>query len=210
MGPGLAGNPAVSCLRDRRLCVPALRRVCLCLQVRGHGAFPGVAATIQNCVQPTRSTSRRSTCCKVRYATPITKGKSYVAGRMHHEPRRPVWSLRDRSPADRDARVAFIHQQLSVIELQTQAHASCRARIVHDPGHNDRSVCIRAHAFALDYTQVAFHPLQRRVVLSRQCGFFGTPLDLGLATATTSAAFFPHCEPLSRDARASSVIDQPN
>ena len=30
MGPGLAGNPAVSCLRDRRLCVPALRRVCPC------------------------------------------------------------------------------------------------------------------------------------------------------------------------------------
>ena len=29
---GLAGNPAVSCPRDRRLCVPALRRVCPCKQ----------------------------------------------------------------------------------------------------------------------------------------------------------------------------------
>jgi hypothetical protein len=26
------------------------------------------------------------------------------------------------------------------------------------------------------------------------CGFFGTPRGLGLATATTSAAFLPHCE----------------
>jgi len=60
----LAGNPAVSCLRDRRLCVPALRRVCLCLQGRGHDAFPGVAATIQNCVQATCSTSCRGACCK--------------------------------------------------------------------------------------------------------------------------------------------------
>ena len=27
-----------------------------------------------------------------------------------------------------------------------------------------------------------------------QCGFFGIPRGLGLAAATTSAAFLPHCE----------------
>jgi hypothetical protein len=32
---------------------------------------------------------------------------------------------------------------------------------------------------------------------------------LGLATATTSAAFFPHCEQRNRGARSSSIIDQP-
>jgi len=56
--------------------------------------------------------------------------------------------------ADGDARLAFIHQQLSVIKLQTQTHPACRARIARDPGHNDSSVCIRARAFALDYTEV--------------------------------------------------------
>ena len=33
--------------------------------------------------------------------------------------------------------------------------------------------------------------------------------DLGFATATTSAAFFPHCEQRSRGASASSVAFQP-
>jgi len=56
--------------------------------------------------------------------------------------------------ADGDARLAFIHQQLSVIKLQTQTHPACRGRIARDPGHNDSSVCIRARAFALDYTEV--------------------------------------------------------
>ena len=32
---------------------------------------------------------------------------------------------------------------------------------------------------------------------------------LGLATATTSAAFFPHCEQRIRGASASRVVDQP-
>ncbi len=49
-----------------------------------------------------------------------------------------------------DARVALIHQQLTVVELQTQAHAAGRVRIPSDPRHNDSSVCIRAHALALD------------------------------------------------------------
>jgi len=40
-------------------------------------------------------------------------------------------------------------------------------------------------------------------------GFFGTPRGLGLATATTSAAFFPHFEQRSRGSRALSGIDQP-
>lgn len=35
------------------------------------------------------------------------------------------------------------------------------------------------------------------------------PLGPGLATATTSAAFFPHCEQRRRVAKASSVMDQP-
>jgi len=35
------------------------------------------------------------------------------------------------------------------------------------------------------------------------------PRGLGFATATTSAAFFPHREQRSRGARALSVIDQP-
>jgi hypothetical protein len=49
------------------------------------------------------------------------------------------------------------------------------------------------------------------VVLVGHCqdGFFGTPRGLGLATATTSAAFFPHFEQRSRGARALSVLDQP-
>jgi hypothetical protein len=37
----------------------------------------------------------------------------------------------------------------------------------------------------------------------------GTPRGLGLATATTSAAFFPHCEQRRRSASSLSVIDQP-
>jgi hypothetical protein len=36
-----------------------------------------------------------------------------------------------------------------------------------------------------------------------------TPRGLGLATATTSAAFFPHLEQRSRGARVSSDVDQP-
>src|ERR1700694_4978044 len=39
--------------------------------------------------------------------------------------------------------------------------------------------------------------------------FFGTPRGLGLATATTSAAFLPHCEQRSRGARALSVVVRP-
>ena len=35
------------------------------------------------------------------------------------------------------------------------------------------------------------------------------PRGLGLATATTSAAFFPHCEQRRRGATALSVVDQP-
>jgi hypothetical protein len=42
-----------------------------------------------------------------------------------------------------------------------------------------------------------------------QCGFFGTPRGLGLATATTSAAFFPHLEQRMRGASSVSVIFQP-
>jgi hypothetical protein len=40
-------------------------------------------------------------------------------------------------------------------------------------------------------------------------GFFGTPRDLGLATATASAAFFPHLEQRIRLASAASVADLP-
>jgi hypothetical protein len=39
--------------------------------------------------------------------------------------------------------------------------------------------------------------------------FVGIPRGLGLATATTSAAFFRHCEQRSRGARALSVVAQP-
>ena len=42
-----------------------------------------------------------------------------------------------------------------------------------------------------------------------QCGFFGMPRGLGLATATTSAAFFPHLEQRIRSASSRSVIFQP-
>jgi hypothetical protein len=35
------------------------------------------------------------------------------------------------------------------------------------------------------------------------------PRGLGFATATTSAAFFPHCEQRSRGASVFSVVDQP-
>jgi hypothetical protein len=42
-----------------------------------------------------------------------------------------------------------------------------------------------------------------------QCGFLGTPLGLGLATATTSAAFFPHLEQRIRDASSCNVTFQP-
>jgi hypothetical protein len=42
-----------------------------------------------------------------------------------------------------------------------------------------------------------------------QCGVFGTPRGLGLATATTSAAFLPHLGHLIRIASAFSVILQP-
>jgi hypothetical protein len=44
---------------------------------------------------------------------------------------------------------------------------------------------------------------------ARQCGFFGTPLGLGLAAATTSAPFLPHLEHRIRSASSLSVIDQP-
>ena len=40
-------------------------------------------------------------------------------------------------------------------------------------------------------------------------GFFGTPRGLGFATATTSAAFFPHLEQRIRSASCFSVIFQP-
>ena len=40
-------------------------------------------------------------------------------------------------------------------------------------------------------------------------GFFGTPRGLGLATATTSAAFFPHLEQRIRSASSFSVTFQP-
>jgi hypothetical protein len=46
-------------------------------------------------------------------------------------------------------------------------------------------------------------------LLINQRGFFGTPRGLGLATATTSAAFFPHLEQRIRVARAASVTDLP-
>src|SRR5215472_19113964 len=39
--------------------------------------------------------------------------------------------------------------------------------------------------------------------------FFGTPRGLGLATATTSATFLPHCEHRIRSARAASVTERP-
>jgi hypothetical protein len=42
-----------------------------------------------------------------------------------------------------------------------------------------------------------------------QCGFFRTPRSLGLATATTSATFFPHCEHRIRCARAANVAERP-
>ena len=42
-----------------------------------------------------------------------------------------------------------------------------------------------------------------------QCAYFGTPRGRGFATATTSAAFFPHCEHRSRGASADSVVEQP-
>ena len=42
-----------------------------------------------------------------------------------------------------------------------------------------------------------------------QCVFFGTLRGLGLATATTSAAFVPHFEQRSRGASALNVVDQP-
>ena len=42
------------------------------------------------------------------------------------------------------------------------------------------------------------------------CGFFGTPRGLGLATATTLAAFLPHLEQRRRDARALSGAYEAN
>jgi hypothetical protein len=39
--------------------------------------------------------------------------------------------------------------------------------------------------------------------------FFGTPRGFGLATATTSAAFPPHCEDRIRGASSWKVSDQP-
>jgi hypothetical protein len=46
-------------------------------------------------------------------------------------------------------------------------------------------------------------------VYRARCGFFGTPRGLGLATATTSATFLPHCEHCIRVASAAKVTDLP-
>jgi hypothetical protein len=49
----------------------------------------------------------------------------------------------------------------------------------------------------------------RRQILAHQCGFFGTPRGLGLATATTSATFIAHSEHRIRAARAANVAARP-
>jgi hypothetical protein len=61
---------------------------------------------------------------------------------------------------------------------------------------------------------VTVHPnlmlaISIQYTLGGQCGFFRTPLGLGLATAMTSAAFVPHCEQRIRGARSVSVTFQP-
>jgi hypothetical protein len=52
-------------------------------------------------------------------------------------------------------------------------------------------------------------PEDRNRPVTDQCGFFGIPRGLGLATATTSATFFPHCEHRIRLASVTKVTDLP-
>ena len=56
-----------------------------------------------------------------------------------------------------------------------------------------RADCMTLHGWTSSRYFRAAEITVRRAILAR-CGFFGTPRGLGLATATTSAAFLPHLE----------------
>jgi len=87
-------------------------------------------------------------------------------------------------------------QILPPLPSRPTAHSWCCAA-------GDKSMM--RHARRISYGRRA----SRRATQHSQWGFFGTPRGLGLATATTSAAFWPQREQRSPGVNSLRVVDQP-